>query len=73
MTLHEQRNGGVVMKRLDPNGRTYQREAIQLAFDSCSSIYPCADCGHPVLSGYVCEHCGNTQPTERSRNEATRR
>lgn len=44
------------------DSRKYREEAIELAFSAAPHIYPCAECGHPVLDGYCCGTCGSTDP-----------
>lgn len=40
----------------------YEREANHLAREYCPPIYPCAKCGHPVIDGYCCAFCGDSNP-----------
>lgn len=39
--------------------------ANNIARSFCPSIYPCAKCEYPVVDGYCCTHCGDTNPRER--------
>lgn len=48
----------------------YQRKANQLALSYCPPIYPCADCGNPVVDGYCCGFCGSNNP--RAKSEVTK-
>lgn len=50
-------------KKLDPNGRQYKGEEAELAFSYCPTIYPCVECGHPVIKGYCCTTCGCVNPS----------
>jgi len=53
----------MIRKIKDPeSSRIYQQEAIDLAFSFCPMIYPCAKCGHPVVTGYCCSSCGTSEP-----------
>jgi hypothetical protein len=42
----------------------YSRAAAQLAFDYCPPMYTCQKCGWPVVDGYCCSTCGDTNPRE---------
>lgn len=48
--------------KIDPEGRTYQRRTIELMRSYMPTIYPCHECGGPVVDGYVCRWCGNQNP-----------
>lgn len=53
------------MKRKpDPNGRAYREAALALALSCCPAIYPCANCGWPVMDGYCCQTCGSGSPED---------
>lgn len=41
--------------------RKYREEMIDLATTYCG-IYPCCNCGHPVIKGYRCTTCGSPNP-----------
>jgi len=47
---------------IDKNSDEYKRAAISLAFSYCPRIYPCAKCGHPVVDGYCCDGCNDSNP-----------
>jgi hypothetical protein len=42
----------------------YKQRAIKLALDLCPSMYPCKKCGSPVVKGYCCTFCGDTNPSK---------
>lgn len=50
------------LRYINPDGREYQRLAVQLAL-SRVQVYPCRDCGGPVIKGCCCERCGSTNPS----------
>ena len=50
------------MKKIDPFGRKWEKEANNLARDYCPPIYPCKKCGHPHISIYRCTFCGAANP-----------
>jgi hypothetical protein len=50
------------IRRIDPNGRKWQRLAIKMAVDFCPRIYACIHCSYPVILGYCCETCGSVDP-----------
>lgn len=31
----------------------------------CPNIYPCQKCGYPVIYGYCCGSCGDSNPSEK--------
>ena len=41
----------------------FQREANRLARSYSPDIKECAECGYPVIKGYCCTYCGNTDPS----------
>ncbi len=47
-----------------PSEKTYQREKARIAIDYAPDIYCCGKCGYPVIDGYVCNYCGDTNPQE---------
>ena len=46
-------------KMLEEDSSEYRKMAISTAFNYCPLIYPCADCGGPVVTGYCCCRCGS--------------
>ena len=46
-----------------PYSDEWQRKANALARSFCPKIYPCQKCNEPVVYGYCCEACGDTDPT----------
>ena len=42
--------------------RQYRLAALQEAVTFCPPIYPCKDCGWPVVNGYCCTTCGSSDP-----------
>ena len=53
-------------RKLKPYGPAWVRQAYLVAKDFIS-IYPCGKCNYPVIGGYCCTNCGDTDPetTER--------
>ncbi len=49
------------IRKIEPNTQQWERMANGLA-RSYVQIYPCRDCGRPVISGYCCSYCGNINP-----------
>lgn len=43
-------------RMMEPYTPTNSREGY------APGIYPCADCGGPVIRGYCCERCGSSNP-----------
>lgn len=58
--------------RPDPQSRAWRAQAADLALGYCPAIYPCADCGRPVISGYCCTTCGSEDPGRVARKEGAR-
>ena len=50
------------MKAYSPE---WERVANNIARSFCPSIYPCGKCEYPVVDGYCCTSCGDTNPRER--------
>lgn len=48
--------------KIEPFTPQWQREANNLARTHCPTIYPCKECGHPVMVGYCCGTCGSKDP-----------
>ena len=49
-------------RKMQPFTAKWEREADALARRAAPEIYPCAKCGHPVLSGYCCSTCHDSNP-----------
>lgn len=49
-------------KITNPDGALYRKLAIEKALSWCPPIYPCNECGGPVVDGYTCGRCGNDNP-----------
>jgi hypothetical protein len=49
------------VKRMIPYTQHWERLANARARDYVS-LYPCVDCGGPVIWGYCCTRCGSTNP-----------
>jgi hypothetical protein len=47
-----------------PSEDEFRRAMIAKAIGFCPPIYPCANCGWPVITGYCCLYCGSTRPDE---------
>ena len=43
--------------------RTYKEEKQALIDGMTPEIYPCKKCGHPVVEGYACTTCHDTNPS----------
>lgn len=48
--------------RKPPSERQYRQAEIETAFANAPQIYPCATCGWPVASGFICTWCGERNP-----------
>jgi hypothetical protein len=51
-------------RRMKAWGDRWERAADEVARAFCPPIYPCADCGGPVVDGYCCTRCGSSSPQE---------
>lgn len=49
-------------KRIEPYTPQWEAKANDLARSHCGTIYPCRDCGAPVIRRYRCEFCGSCNP-----------
>jgi hypothetical protein len=45
-----------------PTAWQYKQASINLAFDYCPPIHNCKKCGWPVIDGYCCRTCGDSDP-----------
>ena len=43
-------------RKMEEGSLAYNKEALELAL-SRVRIYPCINCGHPLVEGYCCNHC----------------
>ena len=50
------------MKAYSPE---WEKIANNMARSYCPNIYPCGKCESPVIEGYCCITCGDTNPRER--------
>lgn len=46
-----------------PSYNTYIREKRNLALDYAPRIYACKKCEYPVVDGYCCTYCGDSNPS----------
>ncbi len=51
------------MKR--PTTKQYDTAAIHQALVYAPRIYECQKCGWPVVEGYCCSYCGNSNPSSK--------
>jgi hypothetical protein len=49
-------------KKFQGSDKTFWKIAAELALQYVNPIIPCADCGYPVVKGYVCQFCGSENP-----------
>jgi hypothetical protein len=57
------------MKEIEPYSEEWHSLAYHTARSFCPRIYPCGKCKHPVLSGYCCEYCGDSNPSTKLEDE----
>lgn len=55
------------MAHMKEYSKAYKKEAANLALSSVD-IYPCKACGHPIIDGFYCEHCGSGEGSEPARD-----
>ncbi len=44
-------------RKIQPNSRTWERRANELARSYAPEIAPCEKCNNPVIDGYLCTYC----------------
>ena len=49
------------VNKIKPLSKQWIKEAHELAL-SRVTIYACGKCNHPVIDGYRCEFCGDSNP-----------
>lgn len=47
-----------------PTPKQYERRRNQILLDYAPSIYACKKCGWPVIDGYCCHTCGDSNPRD---------
>jgi hypothetical protein len=52
-------------RRIEPYTPAWERLANAEARCFCPRIYPCGECGGPVVDGYCCNRCGSSEPQAR--------
>jgi hypothetical protein len=48
--------------KIIPYSSAWEKKANQLARSYAPYIYPCGKCDGPVMDGYCCTTCGDTNP-----------
>lgn len=48
---------------LKPHTDEWELKALKLRASFAPSAYACKKCGAPVLFGYRCEYCGDSNPS----------
>ena len=59
----------MAVKTPDPRTPEWQRLADKVARSFVADIYPCGKCGYPVIPGFCCTGCGDTNPSETAEEE----
>jgi hypothetical protein len=49
--------------KLKEGSPAWEKKANELARSHVGPIYGCKKCGHPVIKGYCCKGCGDTNPS----------
>jgi len=49
--------------RRRPSPAQYDLMKTELALEYTPRIYPCVECGWPVITGYCCTMCGSGNPS----------
>jgi len=57
------------MRKWEPYSPSWERAANRLARSFSPGIHPCKKCGYPVIHGYCCTGCGDTNPSSREEEE----
>ncbi len=52
-------------KPAPPTLEQYREARERILLDFCPSIYSCQKCGWPVVDGYCCGKCGDSEPYEK--------
>jgi hypothetical protein len=50
--------------RIEPHSIEYFKQRVALALSFTPEMSPCGECGYPVIKGYFCNNCGNTEPNK---------
>lgn len=52
-----------------PTQAEYEKRRLQILLSYAPRTYPCGSCGWPVIDGYCCNTCGDTNPREKRGND----
>lgn len=59
------------MKKIEPYSDEYKELVYREAVCFCPPIYPCQKCGHPVVTGYICGGCHDSNPSEKDEENSS--
>jgi hypothetical protein len=48
---------------MEAYSKEWELEANRLSRSYSPLLYPCKKCNHPVVSGYCCSYCGDSNPS----------
>ena len=51
-------------RKLTPYSAEWEKAANQEARIYCPDIYPCQKCSYPVMSGFCCVNCEDSNPSK---------
>ena len=52
------------VKRYEQDSDAYKIALFNQMKRFCPPSYPCCVCGYPVIKGYCCNNCGDTNPSD---------
>ena len=50
------------VRKIKPLSKQWVKEAYELALSRTPNIFACGKCNHPVIKGFCCEFCGDSDP-----------
>jgi hypothetical protein len=53
------------VEKIEPYSERYRNLEYSMLKGYAPAVYPCQKCGHPVIKGYCCTNCRDSNPSEK--------
>ena len=57
------------VRKIKPLSKQWVKLAQELALSRVPNIFACGKCNHPVIKGYCCEFCGDSDPDRNAKGQ----
>lgn len=57
------------MNKIKPLSKHWVKLAQELALSRVPNIFACGKCNYPVIKGYCCEFCGDSDPDRNAKGQ----